>query len=154
MVDVHDQATRSRNMAAIRGKNTKPEIKLRQELFKRGFRFRLHRKDLPGKPDIVLPRYNAVILVQGCFWHGHEGCPMFRLPSSRTEFWSDKIDSNKARDEENIRKLIDHGWRVAQVWECSMKGKRRLETDILMGKVVGWLKSNDNLSFIEGYLET
>lgn len=142
MVDVHDRTTRSRNMAAIKGKNTKPEILLRKALFRHGFRFRLHRKDLPGKPDIVLPKYNAIIFVHGCFWHGHYGCPMFKLPSSRTDFWEQKIGSNKERDCRNISELTSLGWRVLEVWECALKGKHRLDEKELMEKVQDWIISS------------
>lgn len=121
MADVHDKVTRSRNMAAIKGKNTKPEVWLRKELFKRGFRYRLHRKDLPGKPDIVLPRYKTVIFVNGCFWHLHEGCRYFKLPKSNTEFWRSKILGNKERDLRNHRTLASSGWQVIIVWECAIK---------------------------------
>ncbi|MBZ2168292.1 type II restriction endonuclease [Marinobacter sp. F4216] len=150
MADVHNSKTRSRNMAAIKGKNTKPEVWLRKKLFKRGFRFRLHRKDLPGKPDIVLPKYGAVILVQGCFWHGHYNCPMFRIPSSRTEFWEDKISSNRKRDSRNIDELLKLGWRVLEVWECSLKGKLRLSEETLLGSVCAWITGSEAKAEIRG----
>lgn len=150
MADVHDKATRSRNMAAIKGKNTKPEVLLRKALFRRGFRFRLHRNDLPGKPDITLPKYNAVIFVHGCFWHGHRGCPMFKVPSSRTEFWLDKINSNKQRDARNIQALKEHGWRVLEVWECAIKGKLKLDPDSLNTRVADWIKSDSDTLTIQG----
>ena len=123
MADIVDKETRSRMMSGIRGKDTKPEVMIRKLLHSRGFRFRLHRKDLPGRPDIVLPRYRVAIFVQGCFWHGHENCHLFRLPSSRTEFWNEKIGGNKSRDEKNIGLLHDAGWRTLQIWECALKGK-------------------------------
>lgn len=150
MTDVHDKATRSRNMAAIKGKNTTPEVFLRKALFRSGLRFRLHRKDLPGKPDIVLPKYNAVIFVHGCFWHGHSGCPMFKLPSSRTDFWANKIDSNKKRDSLNITELVNNGWRVLEVWECALKGKRRLGESELMQPIYDWLTSSQTRASIAG----
>ncbi|XKH01818.1 DNA mismatch endonuclease Vsr [Marinobacter nauticus] len=150
MSDVHDRATRSRNMAAIKGKNTKPEILLRKALFKQGFRFRLHRKDLPGKPDIVLPKYNAVIFVQGCFWHGHDNCPMFKLPASRKEFWEEKILKNKERDSINIQLLNDSGWRVAEVWECALKGKRRLPITHVINQLADWLRSGSGACVVSG----
>lgn len=137
-------------MSAIKGKDTKPEILLRKALFKRGFRFRIHRKDLPGKPDIVLPKYHAAIFVQGCFWHGHEGCPMFRMPSTRTEFWKEKIQSNKKRDEKNQTMLSKDGWRVLEVWECSMKGSGRMEPNELIDSISEWIRSNILHSRIEG----
>lgn len=150
MADVHDKATRSRNMAAIKGKNTKPEVLLRKALFSRGFRFRLHRSDLPGKPDITLPKYNAVIFVHGCFWHGHQGCPMFKVPSSRTEFWLDKISSNQQRDARNIQVLKQQGWRVLEVWECAIKGKLKLDPEYLNTRVAGWVKSDSDYLTIRG----
>lgn len=116
-------------MSGIRGKDTRPEMIVRKILHSRGFRFRLHRKDLPGRPDIVLPRYRVAIFVQGCFWHGHENCHLFRLPASRTEFWDEKIGGNKSRDEKNLGLLRAAGWRTLQIWECALKGKSRLGED-------------------------
>lgn len=121
MADVHSKATRSYNMSRIRSKDTKPEMIVRQLLFASGFRFRLHRGDLPGKPDIVLPKYKTVIFVHGCFWHGHEGCRYFVVPKTRTEWWLNKINRNKALDEINAGKLQEMGWRVIQIFECSLK---------------------------------
>lgn len=112
-------------MAGIKSGNTKPEIFLRRLLHLEGFRFRLHRKDLPGRPDIVLPKYKAVIFVNGCFWHGHEDCKHFRLPKSRTEFWQRKIDSNIVRDKKNMAACIEMGWNVLEVWECSLPPKTK-----------------------------
>ena len=131
MADVHDKATRSRNMSAIKGKDTKPEVWLRKELFSRGFRYRLHRKDLPGKPDIVLPRFKTVIFVNGCFWHGHEGCRYFKIPSSNTDFWREKLERNKARDQKNYGRLRSEGWRVVTVWECQIKEMRKGSMEVL-----------------------
>ena len=111
MVDFVDKATRSRMMSGIRGKNTRPEILIRHGLHRLGFRYRIHGSKLPGSPDIVLPKYNAVILVHGCFWHGHD-CRYFKLPSTRTDFWQGKIDSNRARDGRNTDSLLTAGWRV------------------------------------------
>lgn len=118
-------------MAGISGKNTKPEIVVRQILHSLGFRFRLHDKTLPGKPDIVLRKWNKIILVDGCFWHGHEDCAIFRLPKSRTEFWHSKIQSNIQRDQTNIKLLISSGWEVIRIWECATKGKTRIPPQIL-----------------------
>lgn len=151
MADVHDKATRSRNMAAIKGKNTKPEVWLRKELFKRGFRYRLHRKDLPGKPDIVLPRFNAVIFVNGCFWHCHEGCPYFKLPKSNPDFWHTKLIANKERDANSHTALLRRGWKVVVVWECAIKGKIKRPPEDLVNTVIHAIKSSEtNLTNIEG----
>ncbi len=119
VVDVVSPEKRSQMMAGISGKNTKPEIFVRKILHRMGYRFRLHKKDLPGKPDIVLPRYKIVIFVQGCFWHGHENCHLFRLPKSRTEFWEAKIVGNKARDEKVLMELSQLGYpQPQQILPC------------------------------------
>lgn len=146
MPDVHDRATRSRNMAAIGGKNSKPEMQVRSELHKRGFRFRLHDKTLPGKPDLVLPRYKAVVFVNGCFWHGH-ACHLFRLPGTRTEFWRAKINANQLRDDKNAAALVAAEWRVANIWECALKGKTKLCPDLLFSSLEKWLKNSAETSF-------
>lgn len=127
MADVHDSATRSYNMSQIRGKDTKPEMIVRKFLHSKGFRYRLHVKDLPGKPDIVLKKYKTVIEVQGCFWHGHEGCKFFKLPETRREWWEEKIRQTQRRDRANHQKLEEMGWNVIVVWECELRLKR-LET--------------------------
>lgn len=137
-------------MAAIRGKNTKPEIWLRKELFRLGFRYRLHRKDLPGKPDIVLPKHKALIFVHGCFWHGHQGCPLFKVPSSRTDFWLNKINTNKARDNINTQKLLAEGWRVLEVWECALKGKERWDLKELAEGTSKWIIEGSSTGSITG----
>ena len=121
MADVHSAAVRSYNMSRIRSKDTQPELIIRKILFSNGFRFRLHRTDLPGKPDIVLPKYKTVIFVHGCFWHGHEGCRYFVVPKTRTEWWLSKINRNKELDEINAGKLQGMGWKVIQVHECQLK---------------------------------
>lgn len=115
------QEERSRCMAAIKGKDTKPELIVRKYLFSRGLRFRIQVGKLPGRPDIVLPKYKTVIFVNGCFWHGHEGCRYFRLPKSNVEFWERKISHNKARDISNTAVLEMMGWRVIRVWECDIR---------------------------------
>ena len=112
---------RSRCMAAIKGKDTKPELIVRKYLFSRGLRFRVQVRKLSGNPDIVLPKYKTVIFVNGCFWHGHEGCKYFRLPKSNVEFWEAKIERNVARDVRNEAELKALGWRVVRVWECEIK---------------------------------
>jgi DNA mismatch endonuclease, patch repair protein len=121
MADVHDALTRSYNMSRIKGKNTKPEIVVRKFLFKNGFRFRLHKKDLPGKPDIVLPRYKTVIFINGCFWHGHQGCKYFVIPKTRTDWWQNKIVQNKNADNYNYAKLTMMGWKVITIFECNLR---------------------------------
>lgn len=118
---------RSRCMAAIKGKDTKPEMIVRKYLFSRGLRFRVQVRKLPGKPDIVLPKYKTAIFVNGCFWHGHEGCKYFRLPKSNVEFWEEKIERNVARDVRNEAELKALGWRVIWVWECEIKAVARRE---------------------------
>lgn len=126
-------------MSGIRGKNTRPEIFLRKGLHAEGFRFRIH-APLPGKPDMVFPKWNAVLFVHGCFWHGHN-CHLFKWPSSRPEFWRAKISGNVTRDEANIRKLLEAGWRVGIVWECALKGRTRLDSARAIGSCSKWLKS-------------
>jgi DNA mismatch endonuclease (patch repair protein) len=139
MADVVSPEVRSRMMAGIRGKNTKPEIFLRKALHAEGFRFRIHAA-LPGKPDMVFPKWGAVIFVNGCFWHGHS-CHLFKWPKSRPEFWHAKISGNVARDQANIGKLVESGWRIATVWECALKGRTRLDSSVVIERCSGWLKS-------------
>lgn len=121
MADVHTKEIRSYNMSRIRSKNTKPEIMVRQFLHAAGLRFRIHVTDLPGKPDIVLKKYRTVVFVQGCFWHGHQGCRYFVMPKTKTEWWAAKISTNKQKDIINIEKLKVLGWKVLEVWECELK---------------------------------
>jgi len=121
MADVHTPETRSNNMSQIRSKNTKPELVVRQYLFANGLRYRLHRNDLSGKPDIVLPKYNTVIFVHGCFWHGHNNCKNFVLPKTKTEWWKNKITANQNRDLVNINKLEKSDWNVIEIFECELK---------------------------------
>lgn len=120
-MDIVDEGTRSRMMSGIRGKNTKPELVIRRGLHRAGFRFRLHASDLPGKPDLVLPKWRAVVLVHGCFWHRHEGCRFKTSPGTRPEFWQEKFDANVKRDKSNEAALLAQGWRIATVWECAIK---------------------------------
>lgn len=117
-------AKRSWNMSRIKSKNTKPELVVRSMLHRRGFRFSLHRKDLPGKPDIVLPKYNTVVFVHGCFWHGHKNCKHFSLPKTRRRWWTSKINSNRDRDRRNRILLKRSGWNVFSIFECELKTKR------------------------------
>lgn len=121
MTDIVPVAVRSRMMASIRARDTKPELQVRRYLHSRGFRFRLVRKDLPGKPDLVLTRWQAAIFVHGCFWHGHDGCRYATVPRTRTEFWAAKISANATRDTRSIAALTALGWRVIVVWECALR---------------------------------
>lgn len=130
-------------MAGIRAKNTKPEIAVRKLLHGLGFRFRLHRKDLPGKPDIVLPKWRVAIFVHGCFWHGHNNCRLFRFPKSRPEFWETKIGANIARDKIDSARLAETGWRVLQIWECALKGRNAIKPTMLSQAIVDFVTSAD-----------
>ena len=120
MTDVHSPEVRSKNMRAIRSKDTKPELLVRKGLHAAGFRFRLHKAGLPGKPDLVLKKYRTVIFVHGCFWHGHD-CKYFKTPKTRPDFWMSKIESNRARDKVNIKNLNLLSWHVILIWECATK---------------------------------
>ena len=115
-------------MSNIRSKNSKPELLVREFLFANGFRYRLHRKDLPGKPDIVLPKYKTVIFINGCFWHGHRECKYAALPETNFDFWEKKIAGNVKRDTINISKLKELGWKVIEIWQCQLKSKTKEET--------------------------
>lgn len=126
MADVVDAGTRSRMMSGIRGRDTKPELLVRKALFAEGFRFRLHRRDLPGAPDIVLPRHRVAIFVHGCFWHMHAGCRLAKMPATRTEFWSKKLGGNVERDARAVEDLVAVGWRVLIVWECATRNQEMM----------------------------
>ena len=128
MADVVDKATRSRMMSGIRGKNTKPEIRVRQYLHRMGLRFRLHVKDLPGKPDICFPKFRTTVFVNGCFWHRHLGCRYANTPATRIDFWDKKFAQNIKRDQENFAALEELGWKAIVVWECEVRtGDARLQ---------------------------
>ena len=139
-MDIVDRQTRSRMMAGIRGKNTKPELALRKGLHALGFRYRLHSSRVIGKPDLIFPRYNAVVFVHGCFWHWHEGCQYATTPATRPDFWQAKFDSNVARDQKVREQLLNDGWRVATVWECALRGNDRLHRSI--HACADWLKED------------
>ena len=139
MADVVDSATRSRMMSGIRGRNTKPERVIRSLLHREGFRFRLHARDLPGKPDLILPRYNAAIFVNGCFWHGHD-CRLFKWPGTRIEFWRMKIGRNQANDAKVRLALREAGWRVGTIWECALRGADK-DLGKLTRQTGHWLRS-------------
>lgn len=142
MADVMTPEQRHRCMAAIRSKDTKPEMIVRKYLFSRGLRFRVQVRKLPGNPDIVLPKYKTVIFVNGCFWHGHRECRFFRLPKSNIEFWREKIERNVARDVQNEKALAALGWRVIRVWECEIKAVAGRESCLrdLYDNVVGRIR--------------
>jgi DNA mismatch endonuclease (patch repair protein) len=149
MADIVDPATRSRMMAGIRGKNTLPEMRIRRGLHRRGFRYRLHSKSLPGKPDLVFPSRHAVIMVHGCFWHGH-GCSLFKWPSSRIDFWHQKINRNREKDTENEFALAAERWRVLTIWECALKGRNRLLEDDVLEAATTWLREGTGNMSIQG----
>ena len=142
-MDIVDKETRSRMMSAVRDKNTKLELEMRRRLFSRGFRFRLHRKDLPGTPDMIFPRYSAVMFVHGCFWHYH-GCHLSQIPQTRREWWKDKLEGNRRRDKKVIRELRQLGWRVLIIWECSFRRPgtpRAAALDKIADRAAKFLKS-------------
>ena len=139
-MDVHSPKQRSFNMSKIRGKNTKPEILVRKWLWAKGFRYRLHKKELPGKPDIVLSKYNAVLFIHGCFWHRH-GCHLTSTPETRKEFWLSKLNGNVEREKRNFERLLDKGWRIGVIWECVLKGKKQFPEKI-GSQLIDWLYSN------------
>ncbi len=134
MTDVVDAATRSRMMSGIKGKNTKPEIQTRKALFRKGYRYRLHDKHLPGKPDMVLKKYHTVIFVHGCFWHGHN-CHLFKWPKTRPAFWKKKINRNREKDNEVTVQLKSAGWKIITVWECALKGKGKLGIETVTDRI-------------------
>ena len=138
MVDVVDKATRSRMMAGIRAKNTKPEVALRSALHRLGFRFRIHDRKLPGRPDIVFPRYRAAVQVHGCFWHRHEGCRFTTNPSSNAEFWQAKFQANATRDRAAELKLQENGWRIGVVWECAIRERGAAD---IAAQLASWLRT-------------
>ena len=140
MTDVVDAATRSRMMAGIKGKDTAPELVLRRALHARGIRYRLHGADLPGRPDIVFPRFGAVCFVHGCFWHRHKGCRFTTSPQARAEFWQSKFRSNVERDRQSKAALTAIGWRVAVVWECALRAGQVEDT---AAALIEWLEGKD-----------
>lgn len=140
MTDVHSKEIRSYNMSQIKGKNTKPEVVVRKFLFSHGYRYRMNDPKLPGKPDIVLKKYKTVIFVNGCFWHGHEGCKKFVLPQTNSEWWSEKIVSNRERDERNRSSLINAGWNVLTIWECQLSSATK---DATLNNLIKELESRN-----------
>lgn len=136
-------------MSGIRGKNTKPELLLRRALHARGYRYRLHKKDLPGKPDIVFRKWRAAVFVHGCFWHGHD-CPLYKLPGTDTEKWRAKVATNQRNDARAEAALQDLGWRVGIVWECAMRGRSRQPIEQIAARVADWLDSQQDALEIRG----
>ena len=164
MVDIVDAKARSRMMAGIRSERTQPEMFVRSSLHRRGFRFGRNSRGLVGKPDIVLPRWKVLVFVHGCFWHLH-GCALSRVPGSNRDFWANKLSGNKARDEKTARKLIDEGWRILTVWECSLRGAMASRLfDPKADQVAHWIRdqrastccdlSQDEIVFREGFDES
>ncbi|MFQ3895492.1 very short patch repair endonuclease [Sphingobium sp. R-7] len=153
MADIVTPEVRSRMMSGIGPANTKPEMLIRRGLHSLGYRYRLHVKGLPGKPDLVFPGRHAVIFVHGCFWHGHD-CGLFRWPSTREEFWRSKIAGNIARDRKVKEQLLDLGWRVLDVWECALRGKARRAIDDALAECAYWLESDSHQGEIRGSVQS
>jgi DNA mismatch endonuclease (patch repair protein) len=141
MTDIVSPLRRSQLMAGIRNKNTEPELRVRRLLHRQGYRFRLHRGDLPGSPDIVLPKRKVVIFVHGCFWHLHQGCKLARIPRSREEFWRTKLTRNRDRDSETVDELKRLGWRVLVIWECYLRKCR--DDEKLSELLLRWLENGE-----------
>lgn len=148
MADIVAPEKRSAMMAGIKGKNTRPEVAIRKALHAKGFRYKLHEKDLPGKPDLVLPKYKTVVFVHGCFWHRHH-CHLFKWPSTRRDFWEEKINGNAVRDEIQKQQLLAMGWKIVIVWECALKGKQKINLPELISSIVQTIENKDAASFIE-----
>ena len=152
MADIVPPSVRSRMMSGIRGKNTRPEILVRKALHALGYRYRLHDRMLPGKPDIVLRKYNAVIFIHGCFWHGHD-CHLFKWPKTREDFWREKIEGNRENDRKIREELLAKGWRILEIWECSLKGRTSLSPDEVISQADEWLKGSSGFEKIRGFEE-
>jgi DNA mismatch endonuclease (patch repair protein) len=148
--DVHTSEVRSYNMSRIRGRDTQPEMLIRRGLHARGYRFRLQARDLPGRPDLVFPKWRAVLFVHGCFWHGHN-CHLFRMPATRPEFWTLKIDANKARDARACVALAEVGWRTLTLWECAIRGRERRPEYEVLDICEAFLHSNVSTKEITGH---
>jgi DNA mismatch endonuclease (patch repair protein) len=149
VTDVLTREQRWLNMSRIRGKDTKPELQLRRGLHAAGLRYRLHPPELPGRPDIVFPRHRAVVLVHGCFWHGHD-CHLFRMPATRSEFWNTKITRNQERDQRTVRALMHAGWRVLTVWECAVKGPGRHATPDILARCLKFVTGTARRGTVTG----
>lgn len=148
MVDIVSKEQRSQMMSGIRAKNTKPELVIRKNLFAEGFRYKLHDQKLPGKPDLVFPKFKTVIFINGCFWHGHD-CDLFRMPSTNRDFWEIKINANKSNDLKNYDLLLASGWRIVTIWECAIKGRRKLDFKSLIGLVSEFLRNDSGAASCE-----
>lgn len=142
MTDIVPPEIRSRMMAGIRGKNTLPEILVRKEMHRRGYRYRLHTSSLPGKPDMVFPRFRVAVFIHGCFWHGHD-CALFRLPATRPEFWKEKIEKNRQHDVRVEAGLLAAGWRVAIIHECAVKRRKQADIAAVADRLEQWLITSD-----------
>lgn len=148
MADVHTKEQRSRNMSAIKGSNTKPELIVRKLLHSKGYRFRLKANYLPGRPDLVLPKFKTAIFVHGCFWHRHPGCKYAYMPKTRTEFWTKKFEANIKRDAEVAQEISNKGWKYTVIWECETKDKTKL------GNLIDELLNADYAGDKDSYLDT
>ena len=149
MVDIVEPSVRSRMMSSIRSKNTRHEVEIRKALHHCGFRYRLHRRDLPGVPDITFPSHRAVVFVHGCFWHGHD-CQLFKWPSSNQERWKRKILGNRARDDASTSKLLASGWRVCTIWECALRGRGRLTREHVICTTADWIRGTEQIIELRG----
>lgn len=149
MTDIVDRKTRSRMMAGIRGKDTGPEVAIRRCLFARGFRYRLHVRSLPGRPDMVLAKFRVAIFVHGCFWHGH-GCRLFRMPASNRQFWAGKIRTNRTRDRKALRTLARDGWRTLVIWECAVRGNGADAMERVCARAARWIRGRSPAVEIRG----
>lgn len=144
MTDIVSPEKRSQMMSGIRGKNTRPEMIVRRALHARGFRYRIHVNDLPGKPDLVFRRYKSVLFVHGCFWHGHD-CHLFKMPRTRTEFWQGKIQRNRENDAKVKDDLALLGWRVLEVWECDLRASKSADYEPVVTRIIEWLRSREGM---------
>lgn len=149
MPDIVAPEVRSRMMSGIRGKDTKPELLIRKGLHARGYRYRLHSGKVAGRPDLIFPRWHAVIFVHGCFWHWHD-CHLFRMPSTRREFWRQKLEGNRKRDRKVRKALLDTGWRTLTIWECALKGKFRLDLEEVLDRAEAWITGDTASDEIRG----
>ena len=147
MADTVSKEKRSEIMASVGNKDTQPELIIRKGIHGRGYRYSLNDNSLPGRPDIKMPKYNAIIFIHGCFWHGHEKCGS-QIPKSNKKFWRNKIERNKERDRKNTEKLLELGWRVLTIWECAIEGKNSLSKDKLLKNVTSWIESESQRAII------